>query len=341
MSDAQVTLDPHLPIVDAHHHLWVRPGSTYLVEDLKQDLDSGHDIVATVYVQAHLSMYRTTGPERLKPVGEVEFVVASAKADRAKFGTKANICEGISGFADLLDPSAEEVLEALISAGDGHLRGIRHNAARDLNNNFGKVRPALGLLLDPAFQKNFSLIAQHDLVFETMVYHPQLTDVLSLARSFPDTTLVLNHVGAPVGAGTYNGHRDEVFRVWSSSIRELSSCPNVVVKLGGFGMPLMGFGFDTSPAPAQYQELASAWRPYIEHCIEMFGAERCMFESNFPVDKVSCDYRTLWNTFKYVVKDASSFEKASLFSETARRIYRLQDESPAMASPSPLSSTVV
>lgn len=319
----EAILEPELPIVDPHHHLWDRPGWRYLLDELLADLSSGHRVVATVFLQCR-AMYRAAGPEALRPVGETEFVNGVAAMSASGGYGPARVCAGIVGFADLrLGAAVREVLEAHLRAGGGRFRGIRHSAAWDASVTHPANAPFPGLLGDARFREGFAQLAPLGLSFDAWLYHPQLPELTALARSFPDTPIVLNHVGGPLGTGAYAGRRDEVFARWSASIRELATCPNVRVKLGGLGMPRAGFGFHEQPEPPSSEHLAAAWRPYVETCIGAFGAERCMFESNFPVDKESYPYAAYWNACKRLTQGASATEKAALFGGVAARFNRL------------------
>jgi len=316
-------LAPELPIVDPHHHLWDRDDSRYLLDELMADLTSGHRIVATVFLQCR-AMHRADGPEAFRPVGETEFVngVAAMSASGAYGPTQ--VCAGIIGHADLLrGAQAQEVLEAHIVAGGGRFRGIRHSTATDASLPGAAMMPPAGLMAEPDFRAGFARLAPLDLSFDAWLYHPQIPELTALARAFPDTRIVLDHIGAPLGIGAYAGQRDAVFAQWAVSIRELATCPQVFVKLGGLGMPINGFGFDTAPEPPSSEQLAAAWRPYFETCIEAFGADRCMFESNFPVDKVSYPYAAYWNACKRLTHDASDGEQTALFSGSAAAFYRI------------------
>jgi L-fuconolactonase len=319
-------LEPDLPIVDAHHHFFdLPPWQRYSYDDLLQDLSSGHKVLATVYLQCR-ERYRIDGPIALRPVGETEFVEQVAKASASGRPDATKVCAAIIGHADLqLGAAVREVLQAHLAAAPARFRGIRHSAAADHDPAFVRqsVRPRLDLLRQADFRAGFACLAEYGLSFDSWQYHPQLPDLLDLARAFPATTIVLNHVGGPAGIGGYAGRRDEIFAQWSASIRALAGCPNVVVKLGGLGMRFCGFGFEDAARPPTSEQLASAWRPYIETCIQAFGPQRCLFESNFPVDKVSCSYPVLWNAFKRLVAGYNAEEKASLFAGTANRVYRL------------------
>jgi len=321
----ETALEPALPIVDPHHHLWDHPGHRYLLDELRDDLGGGHNIVATVFVEC-MAFYRADGPPALRPVGETEVVNGVAAMSASGQYGDARLCAGIVGFADLtLGAAVDEVLAAHVQAGGGRFRGIRHAVAWDASDDVrnSHTKPTQGLLRDPAFRAGFARLAAHELSFDAWLYHPQLADVVDLARHFPETTIVLDHVGGPLGIGPYAGRRDEVFATWRGQIAELAACDNVVVKLGGLGMKICGFDFHHRDVPPSSQVLAEAWRPYLMTCIEAFGPGRCMFESNFPVDKASCNYTVLWNALKRVSEGFSAEERADLFQRTASRVYRL------------------
>ena len=325
MQDVEEILEPDLPICDPHHHLWDYPTSRYMIEELNADARSGHRIESTVFVECN-SFYRAEGPRALAPVGETEVVNGVAAMSASGRYGEMRACAGIVGFADLsLGADVAPVLEAHMRAGGDRFRGVRHAGAWDASDAVrnAHTNPPRGLYGSAGFREGYARLAEHGLSFEAWQFHPQLPEVTDLARAFPETTLVLDHVGGPLGIGPYEGRRAEVFEVWKADLAELAKSSNVVVKLGGLGMAICGFGFHKRETPASSEELAQAWRPYIETCIELFGAERCMFESNFPVDQVSCDYRTLWNALKRLAAGASADEKALLFRDVARRTYRL------------------
>ena len=319
-------LEPDLPIIDPHHHLLDQSAhGTYLLPDLLADLASGHHVVATVYLE-WLSMYRADGPVEMRPVGEVEFAngVAAMSASGTYGGVRA--CAGIVGHGELtLGSRVAEVLEAMIVAGGGRFRGVRLIAASDPDQpRWGSpVLRSQGLLLDKKMREGFAQLAPRGLSFETWVFHPQLGDVVDLARAFPGTPICVDHVGGPIGLGRYEGRRDAVFVDWHQRIGELAACPNVHVKLGGMGMKSFGFGFHENEMPPSSEQLATAWRPYVETCIAAFGPKRAMFESNFPVDKGAYGYGIYWNACKRLAKGMSKAEKAELFHGTASRFYRL------------------
>ena len=324
---AEAALEPELPIIDPHHHLWDTPHrGTYFLPDLLADIGGGHNIVSTVYLECQ-SMYRASGPSEMAPVGEVEFVNGVAAMSASGNYGPCRVAEGIVGYADLrLGARVRDVLEAEIAAGGGRFRGIRQGVAWDGDPSVGKfasrtVPPAL--VRDPTFREGFAQLAKLGLSFESWQYHPQLPDAADLARTFPDTTIILNHVGGVLGVGPYSGRREEILSSWRKDIKALAACPNVNVKLGGMGMTSFGFEFHEREIPPGSEELAVAWRQYVEPCIEAFGVERCMFESNFPPDKQSGGYTELWNAFKRITAGASAGEKTALYSGTAARVYRL------------------
>jgi L-fuconolactonase len=346
-SRAESILEPSLPIIDPHHHLWHWPAGVlaemgppshafdtvrrnaarYLLDELLSDTNSGHNIIATVFVECS-SMHRATGPLPLRPVGETEFVNGIAAMSASGLYGETQVCAGIVGKVDLtLGDAVPEVLEAHIAAGGGRFRGIRHSGAFDEDRRvLGPIaRVEAGLYMRKDFRKGFAHIAPQGLSFDAWLLEPQLPELIDLARAFPETAIVLDHVGTPLGIASYEGGQDERFPIWRDNIIALAALPNVHVKLGGLGMPFCNFpSFMSSPA-ATSKQLAEEWRPYIETCIEAFGPERCMFESNFPVDSGACSYATLWNTFKRLTTGASDDEKTALFSGTARRFYRLLD----------------
>ena len=325
---SEEVIDPSRPIVDPHHHLWDRGGLRYMIEDIALDIASGHNIIATVYVEAR-SMYRAQGPEPFRPVGEVEFANGAAAMSASGGYGPAAICAGIVGHVNLLlGDGAKPVLEAEIAAGNGRFRGIRHSSAWDADPNVAHMyatRPK-GLLLDPTFRKGFACLAPLGLSFDAWLFHPQISELTDLARAFPDTRIVLDHCGGPVGIGVYANRREELFPVWKGSIQEVAKCHNVMVKLGGLAMRLLGHDFHERPKPPSSEQLASAWKPYIETCIEAFGPNRCMFESNFPPDKGQCSYQVIFNAFKRIAAQYSEAEKTALFAQTAVDFYRLKLE---------------
>jgi predicted TIM-barrel fold metal-dependent hydrolase len=318
-------IEPELPIIDPHHHLWDRPNYRYLFPELLADVGSGHNIRATCYEQAR-EMYRVSGPEELKSLGETEFVSGvAAMSESGKYGPTRCI-DGIIGFVDLqLGSGAKGVLERHIAVSDGRLRGIRNGStwSDDPTLKTFTAGSPKGLLLDKNFREGFAALAPLGLAFDGWMFQTQLDDLVDLARAFPQTTIVVNHVGGPLAIGPYAGKREEAFTEWRDRIRKIAALPNTYVKLGGLGMKMIGFTFYENPDPPSSQDLEKAWRPYIETCIEAFGPQRAMFESNFPVDKGTCSYQVLWNTFKRIATGHSADEKTALFSGSAAKAYRL------------------
>jgi predicted TIM-barrel fold metal-dependent hydrolase len=339
-------IEPVLPIVDPHHHLWdrtamlgkgplpqvahpfehvVRRSPRYLLDELLADTRSGHDIRATVYLECG-AMYRAGGPPERRCVGETEFVNGVAAMSASGLYGDIRACAGIVGYADLtLGDGVVEVLEAHIAAGGGRFRGIRNGGSWDGDPAvLGPLnRHKEGLYRQPAFRAGFKHLAPLGLSFDAWVLEPQLGDVLDLARAFPETAIVLDHVGTPLGLGVYRGTHAERLPIWSENIRALAACPNVFVKLGGLAMAFTGFPAFMAQTPATSQQLADQWRPYVETCIQAFGPSRAMFESNFPVDEPTCSYAVLWNAFKRLAAGYAADEKAALFAGAASRFYRV------------------
>jgi len=317
-------LEPALPICDPHHHLWDHPGRRYLIDELVADTGSGHNVAATVFVEC-ASMYRAHGPEGLRPVGETEFVNGVAAMSASGRYGPTRVAAGIVSFADLtLGERVGEVLDAHMAASP-RFRGIRHATGWDASDQVrnSHTNPSPGLLGDARFRRGFAELARRGLTFDAWLYHPQIPEVTELARAFPDAPIVLDHFGGPLGVGPYQGQRAEIFGYWKGAIRDLARCPNVVAKLGGLVMPINGLGFHRREQPATSAELVEATRDWYLHAIDCFGPRRCMFESNFPVDKASCSYAVLWNSFKRLTAGFSAADRAALFHDTAARVYRV------------------
>ena len=301
-------------IVDAHHHLWEHQTRPYSMGELHADTTTVPDVAKTVFVEC-MSGYRTEGPEGFRPVGETEYVVAS---------DPDGFIAGIVGFADLTRPEIADVLAAHVEAGEGRFRGIRHASAWDASPDIREshTKPPPHLLEQPDFRRGFAALGAAGLSFDAWMYHPQLRELVDLCRTVPDTPVVLDHMGGPLGIGPYAGHRAEVLADWREAMTVVATCHNVVVKLGGIGMAIYGMHWHREGG-ATAEELVYVWAEPIRWCIEAFGAERCMFESNFPVDKQSCTYADLWAAFEQIVAGASAAEREALFSGTATRAYRL------------------
>ena len=343
MPAVEAIIEPELAIVDPHHHLWDRRAllanrpppqhpfeevltlsPRYLLDELLADLNSGHHIVATVYVQCG-AFYRADGPTEMKPLGETEVVNGVAAMSASGVYGPSRACAGIVGHADLARGTAARAVLEAHNAVTPRFKGVRQSASWDADPKVlgPLVGTPEGLYRDKTFREGFAQLAPLGLSFDAWMLEPQLSDLVDLARAFPDTAIVLDHVGTPLGIGVYAGKREERFAVWRDDIKALAACPNVVVKLGGLAMPFAGFEVGDGPEPLSTR-LAALWAPYIETCIDAFGAERCMFESNFPVDLFTCPYDVLWNALKLTAKGCSADEKAALFSGTAKRVYRLE-----------------
>ena len=322
---AEAPLDPELAICDAHHHLWVRPPKDYLLKDLLEDLAGGHKVVSTVAVECGYG-YRSAGLDAMKPVGETEFLEGVARRASHDRALKTKIAAAIVGFADLaLGDGVAAVLEAHLSASPERFRGIRHSTTWDASSALRSDAPA-GMLADLKFRQGFAWLKRFRLSFDAWLYHPQLAELADLARAFPDVGIILNHLGAPLGVGPYRDKHEEVYQSWRRSIASLATHPNVCVKLGGLGSERSGYDWHQRVVQPSSAELAQALKPYIEGCIEKFGVTRCMFESNFPVEKRSDSYVTLWNAFKRLTENYSAAERAALFHDTATRVYRIRTQ---------------
>lgn len=332
----EAPIEPNLPIVDTHHHLWDRRDSSraageppigrYLLDELMADIRSGHNVVQTVFLECH-SMYRATGPVEMRPVGEVEFVAGIAAMSESGVYGPQRAAAGIVGYADLaLGDAVAPVLEAQIAAGGGRFRGVRFSAAWDADPVIGNSRglTGLGLYREAKVVEGVRRLAALGLSLDAWCFHPQIADVTALARAVPEATIVLNHVGGPLGYGPYAGRTDAVFEAWKPAMADLATCPNVFVKLGGQVMRLGAWTYPSSEPPPTSERMAELWRPWVGTCIELFGPDRCLFESNFPVDKMGTGWVQLWNAFKRLAAGGSPAEKATLFAGTARRAYRLE-----------------
>lgn len=311
-------LEPALPIIDAHHHLWERESGVYLAPQLNADLAAGHNVRGTVFIQCGHG-FRADGPPEMRPVGETETVVKIAEA------AGPGVCAGIVGYTDFrLGHGVDAVLEAHVAAGRGRFRGIRQSAGWDpaiLTQTSAPARP--GLLADPAFRAGLARMERFGLSYESSLYHPQLPELAALARALPAIPILANHCGGYIAIGPHGEDLHQTFVRWRAGLRELAACPNVYLKLGGQAMSIRGVSFHEQVLPPSSGELANAWRPVMETCIETFGASRCMFESNFPVDKGMCSYTSIWNAYKRIAAGCSEGEKADLFHDAAARFYKL------------------
>ncbi len=314
-------LDPDLPICDAHHHLWDHPGDVYMVDRFLEEISGKHKILKTVYVDCSM-LYRKDGPEALRPAGETEYVKGLAEKNARKHNG-IDLAAAMVGHADLtLGDAVKPVLEAHLEVGGKMFRGIRYGCIWDADPAIKSISPP-GIMQDKQFRQGFACLKKYGLSFDAWLYYTQLPELIDLARKFPDTTIVVNHLGGMLGIGKYAGRREEIFPVWKSSVANLAACPNVYMKLGGQANVRVGWDWNQREKPPGSIELAKAWAPYFNWCIEKFGTGRCMFESNFPPDRQSCSYTVLWNAFKRISSPYSSNEKKALFHDTAVKAYRI------------------
>ncbi len=320
-------LEPDLPIIDAHHHMWVRAGNRYYLEDFLAEAQTGHNIKASMFMECG-SFYRKNASALMAPVGEVEFANGVAAMAASSTYNSTLVCAGIVGTADIsMGAEVAQVLDAQIAAGGGRFRGIRVSTKWDADDDLNTTRYtyARDLMQDKDFRAGFATLGPRCLSFDAMIYHPQILELADLARAFPDTTIILNHIGGLLAwTRTYIARKDEAIANWRSSMTELAKCPNVYVKLGGLAMPYLGLGFDKWDKPATSTQLAASWGPLFKHCIDQFGPARCMFESNFPPDRDSVSYPVIWNTFKRIAAGYSASEKQALFYGAAAKAYCLK-----------------
>ena len=321
MRDLETAIEPGLRIVDAHHHFIA--AMDYMPADYRRDLSAGHDVAATVFVEAG-QLHDPAVPEAFRPVAETVFAASvAAEAERDPAGPR--LCAAIVPHVDLRGGAAvDAVIEAHLAAGGGRVRGIRQSAFWDEGGEvyaFTIARPPRGLLLAPEFRAGFARLAPYGLRYDAVVFHHQLDELTDLAAAFPDTPVVLNHMGFPLGIGRFAGRRREVFDDWRAGLGRLARLPNVSVKVGGLGMPFWGFGFHERAEPASSDELAAAWRPYVEAAIDLFGPQRAMMEANFPPDRRSCGYVTCWNALKKATAAYGGEERRALFAGTAAGFY--------------------
>jgi predicted TIM-barrel fold metal-dependent hydrolase len=330
------TLEPDLPIIDPHHHLMDMPHAPsgpsphgipahYLFANFLADAQSGHDIRATVIVGG-AGFARADGPERLRVVGDTEFSNgAAAQSASGKYG-RVRVGAGLVGEADLTQGAAvREVLEAHQHAGGGRFRGIRHMTVWSDDPALappGKMAPK-DLAFHHDFQQGFAQLEPLGLSFDAWCYYTQLDGIGALAKAFPHTTIIMNHCGGPLGSASFAARRQQAYDAWVAALKALAVYPNVYMKIGGLGMWTTGLAAVGAMPPASSSVIAEQERPYIETCIQAFGVERCMFESNYPVEAGVGSYHTVWNVFKRVAAGYSTAEKSALFSTTAAKAYRL------------------
>ena len=321
------TLEPELPICDPHHHFWDFrteriPYDRYLLAELVGDTSSGHNIRSTVFIEAR-SMYRTDGPVKLRPVGEVEFVQGLAAASASGLYGPTQAATAIIGHADLkLGEDVAPVLEALQAASPNRFRGIRHSVGWDSDPGMLN-RESEGTLSSTSYRAGARVLSRMGLSLDNSLYFHQLPEMADFARTLPDLTIVVNHIGGLLRVGPYANRDDEVLPIWRKSINAIAQCPNIVMKLGGVGQTRYGFDWHQRSQPIGSEELAETLAPFMNYCIQKFGPDRCMFESNFPPDKVSYSYNLIYNAFKRLSKNYSATERSALFHDTATRVYRI------------------
>lgn len=320
-------LEPDLPIIDAHHHLFLRPTLRYLLDDYLADITAGHRIIASVFVETQ-AFARPDGEALMRPVGEVEFANGIAAMSASGLFGEARVCAAIVGYADMRHgDEVARLLDRYIEIAPERFRGIRQITLEHESESpwaFTPVRPPQGVLQDPAFRAAFRHLGERDLIFDAAVFDHQLDDIAALADAFPDTAITLNHAGMAMGMDAHGeAARAELFALWRERLAEVAKRPNIHCKIGGFGLPFWGFGFETRDDPIGCRELADCWRPWVETAIGLFGANRCMAESNYPPEGRAAGFVPLWNALKHIVAGASAGEKADLFMNTAARVHRI------------------
>ena len=326
-ADVEPVVDPDLPIVDAHHHLWDNFNGQYLIREITDDIrQSGHNVISTVHVQAH-SMMRASGPEELKCLGETEFLSGiAAMSDSGRYGP-TRVCEGIVGYVDFrLGERVGAILDQHMLISGGRFRGIRQGLTWTDEKQIADFLPSVAqhkLMSDPDFRKGFAQLAPRDLSFDAWLFHPQIAELVDLANAFPDTRIVLNHIGGRLGIGSYAFRFKDEFVQWQADLKRLAQCPNVYIKIGGLGMVYGGFGFHIEYKPLNSDDLVNAWSPFAQAGIDAFGPQRVIMESNFPVDKQCCTYQALWNALKKITASYSADERNRMFNGAAREFYRL------------------
>ena len=324
----ETPIEPAIPLCDPHHHFWDRrlpsiPYQRYLLHELMADVDSGHNVRSTVFVEAR-SMYRASGPDELRPVGEVEFVQGLAAASASGVYGETRAAAAIVGHADLkLGQGVAPVLETLQAASPNRFKGIRHNVTWSPDPAL-EDRETQGIMSNDTFRAGARVLAGKGLSLDVMLSFPQLNELADFARAVPELPIILNHLGGISRTGIYAERDDEVIPAWREGIRAVAGCPNVTCKLGGMGMPRWGFGWHARNIPIGSEELAEVMAPWMNYCIEQFGPERSMFESNFPPDKVSFSYNVMYNAFKRLSQGYSPTERANLFHDAAVRAYRIE-----------------
>ncbi|WP_217468693.1 amidohydrolase family protein [Paraburkholderia fynbosensis] len=324
-AETEYVLFPGLPIIDSHHHLWNRPGFRYLAGELLADMKTGHNVVAGVFVECE-SGYRTQGPPELMPVGETQFVLDQIDAAKNGAAERNPVASAIVGFADLTAGTAtREVLEAHQAIGGARFKGVRFQSNWDESGAIRRGAPAIrpGMLRERAVQEGLRAVSEMGLTFDSYVFFNQLLDICEVADRLPNLRIVLNHCGGPLTYGPYADQKTDHYVIWRRNLEEVALRSNVFCKIGGLLSRTTAYNYIDADRPARSRDIAEAWKKWIEPCIEAFGAGRCMFGSNFPVDKMGVSYSSLWNVYKHSILAASDAERGELFYGTASRIYGL------------------
>lgn len=324
---AEPAVEPELPIIDPHHHLWDVESAFYHAPELVADVNAGHRVLATVFVECK-AHFDNDAPAGFEPVGETRFAVAQAQAAAQLPQGHAGLVKGIVAYGDPFVPNPQGVLEAHLEDGQGRMRGVRVRAAWHADPAFAAPHGGADehLIASPELDRYCAILAEMGLVLDLWVYHTQLDQAAELARRHPRLAIVLNHCGGPLGIGPYADKRAAVREAWSRSLGRVAANDNVAVKIGGLAMPRTGLSFADAAKPASCVELVERWTPYVRTCIELFGADRAMFESNFPVDKGSCNYVSVWNAFKLLSAGYPDAARRKLLAGTANRVYGLRVE---------------
>lgn len=332
MPDHEDVIDPEIPVIDSHHHLFDRAPDIvahvtkrrrFLIDEYVEMVDTGHRVLGSVVVEVH-NMYRTDGPEELRVVGETEFFNGQGAMGASGLWSGVQVAAGIIGPAELRHERAADVLDAQIAAAPARFKGVRQTGVWDEDSSIAAaVFPNPPHLYgDPMFRRGFAHLEDRGLTFDAFLMAPQLPDLVDLARTFPGTTIVLNHLGQPVGVGRHAGRLEEERPQWSADMAAVAECPNVVVKMGGLGSLFSGSPSYRVDPSVSSQVLAAEWGPYVETALELFGADRLMFESNLPTDG-SGPFLHVCNAYKRLLSGCTEAEKRAVFAGTAARVYDL------------------
>ena len=290
----------------------------YLPADYAMDA-AGLPITHVVHVEAE---WRDR--EGLGPVGETRWLNDLFVGSAIKLG-------GIVGFVELERADAADLIAAHKQA-SARFAGVRQMLAFDLDQGIMRFCPRPYLSRDSHWLKGLSLLEQHHLSFDAWFFHHQLDELVVLAKAFPGITFVLDHMGTPIGVGgqfaSYGrteSARDVTLRTWQMHLHELAELPNVMVKLSGLFMPVVGWGYEHRDTPPTQEELLNTAGPLFDFVLQTFGVDRCMFASNFPMDKVSLSLSQLYQFYGALVAHYPEESRRKLFHDNAARIYRIAD----------------